>query len=143
VLLPLAGEGKARGLSPARSVDPTGDDPRPGGRGAVTAEWALTLPAVGITLAVVVGGIGLAIDHGRLVHAAGDSQRVMSYGGDHQQITQHAHSVLGSTDTVITLSSGSDDYTGCVTISRQSGHWLAGLLGISAEATSCGLVPPR
>lgn len=103
----------------------------------------MTLPAIGVALALVVGGIGLAIDQGRLVHAAGESQRVMSYGGDHQHIAQHVRGVLGSTDFVLSITSDRDAYTGCVTVSRQTGHWLSGLLGRTQGATSCGLVVPR
>jgi hypothetical protein len=112
-------------------------------RGAITAEWALTLPAVGLTLAIVLGGISLTIDHGRLTHAAADGQRVLSYGGTPTEVADYVHRVLRSTAPTVTISTGGGEHVGCVTVRRPESSWLGGLLAVDREATSCGLVVPR
>jgi hypothetical protein len=119
----------------------------------MTAEWVVTLPAVGLALAVVIGGISLAIDRGRLTHAAADGQRVLSYGGSPSDVTDYVHRVLGATDPIITIGGGEGEgesegesrgeYVRCVTVSRPESPWLGRLLAVSREATSCGLVVPR
>jgi hypothetical protein len=116
---------------------------RHGCRGAITAEWALTLPATGLALAIVLGGISLAIDHGRLTHAAAHGQRVLSYGGTPTEVTDYVHRVLASPDATVTMSQGEGEYVGCVTITRPESLWVGRLLAVTREATSCGLVVPR
>lgn len=116
---------------------------RGGERGAVTAEWALTLPAVGLALAVVLGGISLTIDRGRLSQAAADGQRVLSYGGSVPQVTEHVHRVLNFPDATVTVSDGPGAHLSCVRVTRPGSHWLGWLLAVEREATSCGLVVPR
>jgi hypothetical protein len=120
-----------------------GVDGSPLGRGAVTAELALTLPAIGLVLAIVLGGIGLAIDRGRLAQAAADGQRVHSYGGTPAEVTGYVHRVLGTGDATVAISEGPGEHVSCVTVMRPGFSWLEGLVAEAREATSCGLVVPR
>jgi len=105
-------------------------------RGAVTAELALTLPAIGLVLAIVLGGIGLTIDRGRLAQAAADGQRVHSYGGSSVDVTDYVHRVLGSADASVAISAGPGEHVSCVTVTRPGGtrvlcdsHQARGFLG--------------
>ena len=111
--------------------------------GAITAELALALPAIGLVLAVVVGGIGLTIDRGRLAQAAADGQRVHSYGGNVAEVADYVHRVLGNGDASVTITEGSGEHVSCVTVVRPGLPWLGGLFAEAREATSCGLVVPR
>lgn len=112
-------------------------------RGAVTAELALTLPAVGLVLAIVLGGIGLGIDRGRLAQAAADGQRVHSYGASSSDVTDYVHRVLRTSDAAVVISEGTGDHVSCVTVTRPGFSWVASLFANAREATSCGLVVPR
>ena len=112
-------------------------------RGAVTAEVALTLPAIGLVLAIVLGGIGLTIDRGRLAQAAADGQRVHSYGGSMAEVADYVDRVLGAGDVTVTITEGSGEHVSCVTVVRPGFFWLGGLFAEAREATSCGLVVPR
>jgi hypothetical protein len=112
-------------------------------RGAVTAELALTLPAVGLVLAFVLGAIGLTIDRGRLAQAAADGQRVHSYGGTAADVTDYVHRVLRTSEASIIISEGEADHVSCVTVTRPGFSWLGGFFAEAREATSCGLVVPR
>lgn len=112
-------------------------------RGAIAAEWVITLPAVGVALAVIVGGISLTVDRGRLHQAAADAQRIHSYGGQLPEMTSHVHQVLGSMDVVVRVLDGPAAHTSCVTVSRPGSPWVADLMAMPREATSCGLVVPR
>lgn len=114
-----------------------------GDRGAVTAELALTLPAIGLVLAIVLGGAGLTIDRGRLAQAAADGQRVHSFGGTALEVTDYVHGVLRTTEARVTISDGEGDNLSCVTVVRPGFSWLLGLFAEPREATSCGLVVPR
>jgi hypothetical protein len=103
----------------------------------------MTLPAVGLALAIVLGGISLTIDHGRLTHAAADGQRVLSFGGTPAEVTDYVHRALRSTDPTVTISGGGGEHVGCVTVTRPGSPWLGSVLAVAREATSCGLVVPR
>lgn len=112
-------------------------------RGAITAEWALTLPAVVVTLGVVLGGIGVGVDHTRLLHAASEGQRVMSHGGGLDDATAHVHQLLGAADARVIATDGPTEYTLCVRVTRQRQQWWARLVGPDRTAQSCGLVVTR
>lgn len=112
-------------------------------RGAIVAEWVVTLPAIGVALAVVLGGISLTVDRGRLHHAAADAQRIHSYGGSLAEMTSHVHSVLRSQDPSVNVSEGPANHTSCVTVTRPGTSWVGSLVALPREATSCGLVVPR
>ena len=112
-------------------------------RGAVTAEVALTLPAIGLVLAIVLGGIGLTIDRGRLAQAAADGQRVHSYGGSTAEVAGYVQRVLGTGNATVAITEGSGEHVSCVTVVRPGFSWLGGLFAEAREATSCGLVVPR
>jgi hypothetical protein len=112
-------------------------------RGAVTAELALTVPAIGLALAIVLGGIGLTIDRGRLAQAAADGQRVHSYGGSPADVTDYVHRVLRTSEASVTITDGQGEHVSCVTVVRPGFSWVGELFAIAREATSCGLVVPR
>lgn len=112
-------------------------------RGAVTAEVAITLPAIGLVLAIVLVGIGLTIDRGRLAQVAADAQRIHSYGGSKAEVADYVHRVLGAGDATVTITEGSGEHVSCVTVMRPGFSWLGGLFAEAREATSCGLVVPR
>jgi anaerobic selenocysteine-containing dehydrogenase len=112
-------------------------------RGAIVAEWVITLPAIGVALAVIVGGISLTVDRGRLHHAAADAQRIHSYGGSQAEMTTHVQSVLQSSDASVSVGEGPAPHTSCVTVARPIASWVGDLLALPREATSCGLVVPR
>jgi hypothetical protein len=114
-----------------------------GERGAITAEWALTLPAVVLTLGVVLGGIGVGVDHIRLLHAATEGQQVMSHGGSLPDATAHIHQLLGVADGEVTVTEGPVDHTLCVRVTRQRQQWWARVVGSDRTAQSCGLVVTR
>lgn len=120
-----------------RGLEPHSD------RGAIVAEWVITLPAIGVALAVIVGGISLTVDRGRLHHAAADAQRIYSYGGSLAEMTSHVHSVLRSSDASVSVGEGPALHTSCVTVVRPSASWVGDLVALPREATSCGLVVPR
>jgi hypothetical protein len=53
-----------------------------GDRGAITAEWVLTLPAMVAVAAFLTGGLGAGIAQHRLHQHASDHARVLGLGGD-------------------------------------------------------------
>ncbi len=58
-------------------------------RGAVTAEVAVTLPAVVLVLAACLGGLGLAAGHLRAQDAAADAARLLGRGESTGAAQQH------------------------------------------------------
>ena len=112
-------------------------------RGAITAELALTLPAIGLALAIVLGGISLTIDRGRLTQAAADGQRVHSFGASTGEVTDYVHRVLGGSDALVVISPGEREHLSCVTVTRPGSSWVGSLFANARKATSCGLVVPR
>jgi hypothetical protein len=120
----------------------SGEDPSLD-RGAVTAELALTLPAIGLVLAIILGGIGLTIDRGRLAQAAADGQRVHSYGGNFADVNNYVNRVLRSTDASVEVFEGAGEHVSCVTVTRPGFSWVGSLFANARQATSCGLVVPR
>lgn len=129
---------RSRLAARSRGVDVSRAD-----RGAVTAEVALTLPAIGLVLAIVLVGMGLTIDRGRLAQAAADGQRVHSYGGSSGEVADYVHRVLGASDATVTITEGLGEHVSCVTVMRPGFFSLGGLFAEAREATSCGLVVPR
>ncbi len=116
---------------------------RLGSTGAVSAEWALTLPAVMVALAVVLGGIGVGIDRGRLLQAAADGQRVLAYGGSVDEATSHIHQLLSSADPIITVEDGPAPHITCVRVTRPQHRVWSSVVGSDRTAVSCGLQVPR
>jgi hypothetical protein len=112
-------------------------------RGAVTAEWVLTLPSVGLALALALGGISLGVERGRLHQAASDGQRLLSYGASRPDISWHVQSVLRSPAVEVTIVDGPAEHTGCVRVRKTDASWVTTLLPVDREAHSCGLVVPR
>lgn len=100
------------------------------------------MPAVGFALAVVLGGVGLTIDQGRLAQAAADGQRVHSFGGTTSDVSDHVHRILGSTDAVVSVDLDRGQHVSCVTVTRPGFSWIGSLVASSREATSCGLAVP-
>ena len=125
------------------AAKPPGIGGFPTDRGAITAELALTLPAIGLVLAIVLGAISVTIDRGRLAQAAADGQRVHSYGGTSADVTDHVHRVLRNTDSHVTITDGAGANVSCVTVERPGSSWLGPLFANARQATSCGLVVPR
>ena len=117
--------------------------PAPLTSGAVTAEWALTLPSVGIALALVLGGISLGVERGRLHQAASDGARLLSYGASPAEISGHVQGVLRSSAVDVTIDDGPVEHTGCVRVQKTDANWVTTLLAVEREAHSCGLVVPR
>lgn len=60
-----------------------------GDRGAVTAEVAITLPAVVLVLAACLGGLGLAAAHVRAQDAAADAARLLARGESTTTASEH------------------------------------------------------
>lgn len=114
-----------------------------GSCGAITAEWAITLPAVGVTLALVLGAIGVSVDHARLHQAAADGQRLLSFGATSEQITSHVGTILRGAGARVVVSNGPEPHLQCVTVHRPNQGFVASLMALPREATSCGLVVPR
>ena len=114
-----------------------------GSHGAITAEWAITLPAVGVTLALVLGAISVSVDHARLHQAAADGQRLLSFGATHDQISSHVSVVLRGAPTQVVVSDGPEPHLQCVSVHRPNQGFVASLIALPLEATSCGLVVPR
>jgi hypothetical protein len=111
--------------------------------GAVTAEWALTLPSVGLALALALGGISLGVERGRLHQAASDGQRLLSYGASTADISAHVQSVLRSSAVEVTVLDGPAEHTGCVRVQKTDASWITTLLPVDRDAHSCGLIVPR
>lgn len=56
--------------------------PSPGESGAITAEWAITLPALVMVAALLTSGLGAGVATQRLHAQASDYARVLGLGGD-------------------------------------------------------------
>ena len=104
-------------------------------RGSVTAEFALTLPAVAVVLVCCLSGVQLAGVQVRLQYAAAASARSLARGED-------PGSVAGTAATLVTgarLASHRRDDLVCATVSAPASNAPLGLLPITLSASSCAL----
>ena len=60
--------------------------PSPGKTGAITAGWALVLPAVVAVLSVGVGALSLQVERAALDRLSADAARMVSLGADSQRV---------------------------------------------------------
>ncbi|SDO98538.1 TadE-like protein [Microbacterium sp. ru370.1] len=105
--------------------------PRLGERGAVAAEFAVTLPAVLIVLTLGVGVLGTALTTVRLQHAATEGARLLGRGDD-----AGAAAALAAAGGSLTVTRGD----GLVCVSTSATRALPIALPISpAAARACAL----
>jgi len=101
-------------------------------RGSVTAELAVTLPAVALVLAACLTGVRLVGDNVRLVDAAADAARALGRGESEETASAIVARVYGSAALAVT---SVDSYV-CVTLTATGGGILP---GIQLSAQSCAL----
>nr|WP_244304498.1 TadE family type IV pilus minor pilin [Leucobacter viscericola] len=99
-------------------------------RGAVTAEFALVLPAVVIVLGLVIGGILLATHRITLVSLAGEISRAEARGD-----TDAANAVLARVGSDVTIHRSEDGVLHCVSLRSSPASGL--LSRITIAASSC------
>ena len=108
----------------------------PGERGAVTAELAVTLPAVVLVLAACLGGLGLAAGHVRAQDAAADAARLLARGESTATATEHVGLIAPGGH--LTVSRPPDLV--CATV-RMSHRIM--LIPVELAASSCALAGGR
>src|SRR6218665_1917077 len=101
-------------------------------RGSVTAELAVTLPAVALVLAACLTGVRLVGDKVRLVDAAADAARALGRGESEETASAIVARVYGSAALAVT---SVDSYV-CVTLTATGSGILP---GIQLSAQSCAL----
>lgn len=102
-------------------------------RGAVAAELALALPAVVITLALGIGGLGAAARQVVLQDAAADAARVLGRGEGAGAAAQ----IVGAAVPGAGLSTSRTDALVCVT--TRSEVAIGALIRVPLQASSCAL----
>jgi len=100
-------------------------------RGSVTAEFAVTLPAVVLVLAACLSGMRLAGDQLRVQDAAAVAARAAARGGDAGVASRL---IPGSTTT-----RADRDGLVCVRVSLPAADPLGALAGFTLTASSCAL----
>lgn len=98
-------------------------------RGSVTAEFALTIPAVLLVLGIVIGGITLAAQRVTLAAAAGDVARLEARGD-----TRIAAARIAELPSTVTLSRERIGELLCVTARSAPGRGLLAVLTVSARS---------
>ena len=98
----------------------------------MSAELAVTLPAVLSLCALVFGALGLTTDQARLTSAAGWVSRAIAIGGDEQESLRAALTGMSDVDATVTVVDG----LVCVTLTRNAPGPLAAL-PIAAIGHSC------
>ncbi len=107
-------------------------------RGSVTAEFAVTLPAVLLVLALAVSGIQAGAQQVRLQDAAADAARTLARGDTAGSTAAIARArVPGSS-----LSSSTRGDLLCATLSARL-RGPAGIAGLETSATGCALTDGR
>jgi len=114
--------------------------PSPANRGAITAEWALTLPAVVTVFLVLVGSSQLITQQRRLQSLSADATRLIGLGVSVPDAHQQVNQATGA-DVHLDVSFKHDNTVVCVE-ARESleTRWWA--IVESLSATHCGLYAP-
>lgn len=101
-------------------------------RGSVSAELAVTLPAVVAVLGLVLGGLGLVTDRAWLTSASGWAARAIAIGGNPDVVV--ADVLVGHADVAPNVLV--TDEMVCVSLAlRPNGPF--GALGLGASGSSC------
>ena len=101
-------------------------------RGSVSAELAVTLPAVIGVLGLVLGGLGLVADRAWLTSASGWAARAIAIGGDQDAVLSDV--LTGHPDVVPDVSVTEESV--CVTLERHASGPV-GVLGLFASGGTC------
>jgi hypothetical protein len=101
-------------------------------RGSAVAEFAVALPAVMLVLAMVLGGVQLAVLQVRLQDAAADAARSLGRGDSSAGVTAQ----LGQQVPGARWSSSRSGALVCAHLAASAGG-PAALLGLTVSATSC------
>ncbi|MDE0546006.1 TadE family type IV pilus minor pilin [Microbacterium sp. C7(2022)] len=98
-------------------------------RGAVAAEFAVSLPAIVAVIVITVGALGACARHVRLQDAVADAARMAARGESAQRVHDVIAAIDGATGVV---ERGPDDMV-CVHATLDAG------LGIELSATGCAI----
>lgn len=101
-------------------------------RGAVTAEFAVALPAVVLVLAACLGGLGLALAQVRAQDTAADAARVLGRG----ESVASARTIVASSVPNATLTTSNEGELVCARVEIE--HRLVGI-PLRVAARSCAL----
>lgn len=104
-----------------------------GERGSVTAEFAASLPAVVLVLAVALGAVQAVGVQVRLQDAAADAARTVARGDDASLAAERVEAALPGAHLVV----GDDGELVCAVVTRDTA--LAGLAPVTLSARSCAL----
>lgn len=104
-----------------------------GSRGAVTAEFAVVLPAVLFLLALLLAGAAAGITQLRLEGAARAGARELARGGEAAAVTQTVRSLAGATAAA---SVSTDGGWSTVTVADRAGGPLGGMVPWTLSATA-------
>lgn len=104
-----------------------------GSRGAVTAEFAVVLPAVLFLLALLLAGAAAGVTQLRLEGAARAGARELARGEDPGMVTETVQRLAGTTAATAVSSDGS---WSTVTVSGRAGGPLGGLVPWTLTATA-------
>lgn len=111
----------------------------PASRGAITAEWALALPAVILVASVLFAGVGLLLERSRLDSAAADIVRLIGLGVGHSEAVAHAEQGFGGS-LGAKVNRDPSQHRVCVAVTRGGGGHSEGFLtGLHPEGLACGL----
>lgn len=110
------------------------DRMRAGDRGAVSAEFAVLLPAVLVVLALVIGGILLATQRLTLTAAAAELARLEARGDEALAAVRLARLPAGTS-----VSRSRDGEVLCVTLGAAPGHGLLAVVRLTARGCAAVL----
>jgi hypothetical protein len=115
---------------------------RDGETGAVTAEFAVALPAVVAVLALCLGAVGAVSTHTTLTSLAVDSARVWARGESWETVQARVRARQPQATAVGTESTGFSLGERCVSLSMpmRLGSWIE--LGVVIEETACAPIEP-
>lgn len=106
-------------------------------RGSVTAEFAASLPAVVLVLAVCLGALQVGAVQIRLQDAAADAARTIARGDAAELAASRAEGAVPGA----TLTTSDEGDAVCATITRTIP--VAGMFAVPITATSCALAGGR
>lgn len=101
--------------------------------GAVTAEFAVVLPAVLFLLAMLLAGAAAGVTQVRLEGAARAGARELARGGETADVTQTVRALAGSSAVAVVATEGS---WSSVTVSDSAGGPLGNMLPWTLSATA-------
>lgn len=109
-------------------------------RGSITAEWALALPAVMLTLWLILAALSVNLEQARLSQASADGARLAGLGASDTDVSSHI-SQLTTPDIRIEVQRSPESHQVCVSVWRDQAPAWRNAFPVHAHSRSCALYP--